>query len=302
MTLLRAAHVIVCAACLACGAQIASQATRSSGNVVGDLRIEELRSKIFGNTRKLRILLPPGYDLPENGGRVYPVLYLNDGQNLFDSTTAVFGPLEWKVDETIDRLVSNKAIPPMIVVGIDNAMRARAREYLPYPDEFLRPAEPNPRGKDYPEFLVKEVIPFVSSRYRVSHDRIHVGLGGSSFGGVATVYAGLKHSETFGLLLIESPSLYVDSAHVVRDAAGGRLQPLRAFIGVGTNEEGARECDPSSKVQTEAEVDVHRLERILSANGLDSMRLRVLVAPCAMHNAIEWGKRFPGAVEFLFRQ
>jgi enterochelin esterase-like enzyme len=91
------------------------------GAVVGDLRIEPLTSRVFGNTRMLRVWLPPGYDNPANAARRYPVLYLNDGQNLFDPATNVFHPREWHVDETVTTLIASGAIPPMIVVGIDNA-------------------------------------------------------------------------------------------------------------------------------------------------------------------------------------
>src|ERR1700687_1927834 len=100
-------------------------------SVVGDLRLHELESRIFGNTRWLRVWLPPGYDDADNKDRHYPIFYLNDGQNLFDPGTAYIG-VEWQIDETADRLIREETIPPMIFVGIDNATKDRAREYLPY--------------------------------------------------------------------------------------------------------------------------------------------------------------------------
>ncbi len=279
----------------------AGVADTSNHRVVGDLRILELRSRIFNNTRKIRVLLPADYDAPANRARTYPVLYLNDGQNLFDSATALFGPMEWRVDETVARLESEHVIPPIIVVGIDNAGRAgRAHEYLPYPDEYLSPPDAHPQGKDYPAFLVREVIPLVRRRFRVAHDRSHVGIGGSSYGAVAALYAATKHPGVFGLLLIESPSLYVDSAQILRDVRAARLKPSRTYIGVGTNEEGKPDCDPASKAATEAETDVHRLERALAANGVTASRLKLVVAPCAIHNEAAWAARLPSALQFLF--
>ncbi|MGH2670003.1 MAG: alpha/beta hydrolase, partial [bacterium] len=173
-----------------------------------DLRLHELHSRVFRNTRLLRVLVPEEYDAPGNRARKYPVLYLNDGQNLFDSATALFNPMEWRIDETVRRLVTLREIPPLIVVGIDNAgRRGRAREYLPYVDAYLRPAEPDPLGERYPEFLVEEVLPFVNVRYRTLRGAEHTGLGGSSYGGLASLFAVIARSGVFGRLLVESPSL-----------------------------------------------------------------------------------------------
>src|SRR5271170_6587120 len=90
-------------------AETASAAIRASG-AAGDLRLHEFRSRIFRNTRFLRVWLPPGYEDAENGGRHYPVLYLNDGQNLFEGATS-FNGVEWQVDETADRLVREGVVP-----------------------------------------------------------------------------------------------------------------------------------------------------------------------------------------------
>jgi enterochelin esterase-like enzyme len=89
--------------------------------VTGDLRLHSLMSQIFGNTRTIRVLVPPGYDAPENSTRKYPVLYLLDGQNLFDACLSEVSHHEWEVDETVYRLIREHKIPPLIVVGIDHA-------------------------------------------------------------------------------------------------------------------------------------------------------------------------------------
>src|SRR5215469_4489769 len=93
----------------------------------GDLRLHEFRSRIFRNTRFLRVWLPPGYEDSSNAGRRYPVFYLNDGQNLFESMSS-FNGTEWQVDETADRLIREGVVPPMIIVGIDNTGKSRIRE------------------------------------------------------------------------------------------------------------------------------------------------------------------------------
>ena len=108
------------------------------------------------------------------------MLYLNDGQNLFDAATSTFTGREWRVDETVRELTAAGRIPPIVVVGIDHAgRRERFREYFPWVDRFLEPPEPDPQGARYPAFLVDEVIPFVEARYRVARDPEQRGVGGS---------------------------------------------------------------------------------------------------------------------------
>src|SRR4051812_42215476 len=149
---------------------LALGATAAAGQDAGrDLRLVSFTSTTFGNTRTLRILLPSGYDAPDNQARRYPVLYLNDGQNLFDAATSTFTGREWRVDETVRDLIAAGRIPPIVVVGIDHAgRRERFREYFPWVDTFLDPPEPDPQGTRYPAFLVDEVIPFVEAQYRVA--------------------------------------------------------------------------------------------------------------------------------------
>src|ERR1700684_851346 len=96
------------------------QSATRNDSVTGDLRLHEFRCRIFRNTRMLRVWLPPRYDAPDNSSRLYPVLYLNDGQNLFDRATA-FGGVEWQGDEDADRLIRQEVIAPLVIVGIDKA-------------------------------------------------------------------------------------------------------------------------------------------------------------------------------------
>jgi len=111
-------------------AEPAAPACRSTAS--GDLRLHRLDSRIFDNTRTIRVLLPPGYEALENRSRRYPVLYMLDGQNLFDACLSDVSHDEWGLDETVYRLVAEKKIPPLIVVGVDHAGKDRAFEYLPY--------------------------------------------------------------------------------------------------------------------------------------------------------------------------
>lgn len=265
------------------------------------LRLHEIKSRVFDTTRTLRVLVPAGYDDPSNRARRYPVLYLNDGQSLFDSTLAYFNHIEWRVDETVDSLVGRGAIPPLIVVGIDNGgRRRRPHEYLPYPDVSLQPPEPDPQGKRYPEFLIGEVMPFVGAHYRVLETPQHTGLGGSSYGGLVAVYTAAVRPGVFGRLLIESPSLYVDDGAVFRDAARQREWPARIYLGVGTNESGRPNCRPDAPYTPGIVTDVKRLKTLLRDAGVDSTRLRVVIEPCGVHDESAWARRLPAALVHLF--
>ena len=276
----------------------AAESRKSS--VVGDLRLHQLRSEVFGNTRMIRVLLPRGYDERVNRHRRYPVLYLNDGQNLFDAATSVFNPLEWRVDETLDRLIGARQLEPLIVVGVDNAGRSgRANEYLPYPDAYLRPPLPNPECSKYPDFLLREVMPFVERLYRISTDPRQTGLGGSSYGALIALYTVVNRPGAFGYLLLESPSLYVSDGRLIEACRNARRWPRKVYVGVGTNEGGRADCRPGDLNQ-EAVQDVLKLRRKLEAAGLGRGRLKIVVDECAVHNEDAWASRLPAALRFLY--
>src|ERR1700688_2623713 len=168
-------------------------------SATGDLRLHEFQSRIFRNTRFLRVWLPPGYDDAENAGRRYPVFYLNDGQNLFEAASSFTG-VEWQVDETGDRLIREGVVPPMIFVGIDNAGKDRIREYMPH--RSLHPMMLRVQGTRYPNFLMKEVMPFVARNYRVASGPENTGLGGSSLGALLALYTAVGRSGMFCRLLL----------------------------------------------------------------------------------------------------
>src|SRR5208283_3876642 len=152
----------------------------------GNLWLHELRSRIFGNTRLLRVWLPAEYD--GWGETRYPVLYLNDGQNLFDPATA-FAGVHWQVGETATRLIAENRIPPLVIVGIDNTGKNRVREYIPY--KSRDPKLPYPRGTHYPEFLCGEIMPLIERQYPILTGAENTGLGGSSLGGLITLYTAM---------------------------------------------------------------------------------------------------------------
>ena len=254
----------------------------------GNLWLHEFRSQIFGNTRLLRVWLPPDYD--GWGATRYPVLYLNDGQNLFDPLTA-FAGVHWHAGETAVRLIDELKIRPLIIVGIDNT-KNRASEYIPYKSKDPRVL--NAKGKCYPEFLQREVMPLIEERYSVLKGPENTGLGGSSLGGLITLYTQLAAPRVFGRLLIESPSLFVANRRILEESRGVHSWPARTYLGIGTREAGNAEKD--AKIVD----DLRELEAILRQAGLDENRLKVRIDEGATHNESAWAARFPEALEFLY--
>lgn len=273
-------------------AMIAEQAGGGSNpSVVGDLRLHEFQGRIFGNRRILRVWLPPDYDEPVNLLRYYPVLYLNDGQNLFDRATAYTG-VEWQVDESADRLIREKIIPPMILVGIDNAQKDRPKEYLSY--RSLNPSQLRPQGKRFPDFLINEIMPFLYERYRIGRGPENTGLGGSSLGAIISLYTAMDRPGIFGRLLLESPSLFISNRQLLKQSLSVRQWPERICLAIGTRESGREERDQ------EIVDDVRELEGILRRVGLGEDRLLVKIDEGATHSEADWARRFPAALKFLF--
>jgi predicted alpha/beta superfamily hydrolase len=260
-------------------------------SAVGDLRLHEFYSRTFRNTRFVRVWLPPAYHNPENVGRRYPVLYLNDGQNLFEASSSFTG-VEWQVDETADRLIREGVIPPMLIVGLDNAGKNRIREYMPH--RSMHPVILRAQGTRYPTFLFKEVMQFMDRNYRVASGPQNTGLGGSSLGALIALYTAAVRPGVIGRLLLESPSLWASNRQIIRQSRVVRQWPERVFLGTGTSEIGRTERDQS------VVDDVRELSFILRRAGLDEKRLRLVVEEGGTHHESAWARRFPEALTFLF--
>lgn len=286
------ATLILAFACLF--AATSAQTADCKSTATGGLRIHPLTSKIFGNTRSIRVLVPPGYDAPENRGKRYPVLYLLDGQNLFDACLSDVSHAEWQVDETVYRLIREKAIPEMIVVGVDHMGVKRAYEFLPYRDTFGDPNMEEPAGKRFPDFLATEVLPFVDREYRTLTGHDNTGIGGSSYGGVATLYALMARPQTFGYGLMESPTIWVGMGQLIRDTSPLVAYPRKVFMGLGKAELGEGE---------NVEKGLALFDRVVAnfrAAGYDESSFRYVLEPDAKHTESAWAKRLPDALKFLF--
>jgi enterochelin esterase-like enzyme len=251
----------------------------------GKVEFLTLPSKLFHNTRTIRVWLPPEYFDEKQKDRRYPVFYFTDGIAVFDGRELARIALE---------LTRAGKIPPMIFVGIDNGGSTResknpgsdrANEYLPFPDEFLQPPVARPHGELFPAFLENEVRPLVDKDYRTTQD---AGLAGSSYGGAIAVYTAMENPGRYRWLLVESPSLYIANDELLHRAEKFRDWPGRVYVGAGT-EEGTGDA------KLEMVRDATRFAGLIG--GKTSKCL--VIVPGADHSENAWRARLPGALHFL---
>jgi predicted alpha/beta superfamily hydrolase len=262
--------------------------------IVGTVEAFELPSAVFGVSRTVRVFLPPGYKDAGNRDRLYPVLYMFDGQNLFDACLAYDHVHEWQVDETVTRLVQEGKIVPLIVVGLDNAKNARASEYLPWIDDLQNPGGEATSGERLPEFLIKEVMPAIRGKYRVAEGRENTGIGGSSYGGIAAIYVGISAPTVFGKVLAESPVLWPGNGRIVRETSYLGMAPQKVFMGYGL-----KEWDKPGMNDAEVKM-IRQVETNLKNALVSPSEVKVVLEPEGRHNEAAWARRFPEAITFLF--
>ena len=257
------------------------------GDLTGDFRKHnKFRSRFLQNDRDVLVYLPPDY--ATNKTRRYPVLYLNDGQNLFDGKTA-FGQ-EWHVDETAQRLIESGAIEPLIIVGVYNT-GARTDEYTPSNDPKYKVGGLADR---YGRMLTEELKPFIDANYRTHADAARTGLGGSSLGGLVSLYLALRYPNTFGRIAVLSPSVWWSDKHILKAVkALPQKVPCRVWLDMGTREGG-----------DEAGEHLHNA-RLLRDELLDKgwrlgSELYYYEAAGAEHTESAWADRIDLVLRFLF--
>ena len=255
--------------------------------VAGDLRLHEhFHSAILANDRTIRVWLPAGYESASS--RRYPTFYLHDGQNLFDAATSFAG--EWEADETATRLIADQKIEPIILIGVDNAGAARLAEYAPTNDLRHGVGKANLYGR----FLVEELKPFIDQTYRTLPDRDHTATGGSSMGGLVSLYLGTQFANTFGKIAVMSPSLWWGDEALLKsiERDPSPLLKERVWIDIGTAEAASSEetVDPA-----------RRLAAACKAAGLvENASYRYAEIEGAKHNEAAWRARFDRVLVHLF--
>ncbi|HEX8180915.1 MAG TPA: alpha/beta hydrolase-fold protein [Pyrinomonadaceae bacterium] len=245
----------------------------------------DFHSRLLDNRRTLLVLLPPGYDADPL--RRYPVLYLHDGQNLFDGATAYVHGQYWRVGETAQALIAAQAIEPLIIVGIYHMGAGRVAEYTPSRDERIGQGG---QAQLYGRMLVEELKPYVDAHYRTRAGAEDTGLGGSSLGGLVSLFTGLRYPATFGKLAALSPSVFWDERLIVRRVAALHAKlPLRIWLDTGTSE---------GRYATE---HARSLRDALVHKGwtLDA-ELNYFEAVGATHDENAWAARVAPMLKFLF--
>lgn len=257
--------------------------------LTGDFRFhKKFESQLLGNFRTIAVYLPPGYET--NTDTHYPVLYLQDGQNLFDSSTA-FAGVEWCVDETAQDLITKGKIEPVIIVGIYNTPD-RTAEFTPFDKT---PTGADGRGALYGRFVVEELKPVIDQTYRTIPDRAHTAIGGSAMGGMIALAIAHDHPDVFGGVAVLDPWLR-DSQHDLLDLwkDDGWMKNTRFYADMGT--QGA----PLYPGTTEVD-DLNQLVAHFDAAGLKrGSDYTAAVIPGAVHGETAWQKRVGDFLTFLY--
>jgi predicted alpha/beta superfamily hydrolase len=242
------------------------------------------RSRFLRNERDLVVYLPPGYD--EQLPRQFPVLYLHDGQNLFDGSTSFIPGMDWHVGQTADECINARLVEPLIIVGIYNSGNARIREYTP----TRVPKLGGGRADRYAKFLIEELKPFIEREYRVLSVARNTGIGGSSLGGLVSLYVGLKFPDVFGKLAALSPSVWWNQHVMHRFAQATRVEPRpRIWLDIGTKE-GQRIVQ-----------DVEQFRDVLLQKGWQLGRdLSYERIEGGEHNEAAWARRVAPFLQFLY--
>lgn len=245
---------------------------------------EQFRSRFLRNQRDLIVYLPPGYhDQPQ---RRFPVLYMHDGQNLFDGATSFIPGADWHVGHTADDFILTGAVQPLIILGIYNIGKSRIHEYAP----TKAPRLGGGRADRYAKFLVQEVMPWMQREYRVLPDARVTGIGGSSLGGLLSLYLGLKHPQIFGRIAALSPSVWWNQRILHRLTAAARIESRpRIWLDIGT-QEGPRIVQ-----------DVEQYRDILLQKGWHLGKdLHYQRVEGAEHNEAAWARRVGPFLQFLY--
>ncbi|WP_051669530.1 alpha/beta hydrolase [Bryobacter aggregatus] len=245
-------------------------------------------SHILTGERELVIYLPPGYE--QRPSQRYPVMYFHDSQNVFEPHTAFIPGQYWQVPETADRLITEQRVEPLILVGIPHGGTRRIDEFTPSPN----PQEHyGGQAASYGRMLVEEVIPFIDRDYRTLPGPKHTGLGGSSLGGLVTIYLGIRYPEVFGRLAVMSPSVWWDYRMILRKIVSiTHKHRAKLWLDVGLREGN----NPKAVLR-----DVRLLRDVLMHKGWKAgSNLFYYEDHEGGHDERAWAARVPSMLQFLF--
>lgn len=260
-------------------------------SAVGVYGTHSVTSQILQNTREIMVLLPEDYD--KEASARYPVLYMHDGQNLFNGKTSYIPNQEWRVDETSRALARAGAVQKLIIVGIPNMGADRANEYLPTSATMGRGSQAQTMGGRadlYGRFIIEEVKPLIDSTYRTKRGPADTGLCGSSFGGIITLHLGMTRPDIFGRLAVVSPSLWWDSG-VMQSKMEAHKFPWRVKIWM----------DMGTAEGSDAVARTRKMAETLAANRMKRGKdFTYFEEEGGQHNEAAWARRFGEILLYLF--
>ncbi len=242
---------------------------------------EEYEIPQLQRTRRISALLPFDY---EQSGKSYPVLYLQDGQNLFDEH-APYG--NWAIDQALKELAAGD-MADVIVVTIDHGGEERINEYSPY----FHPRFGKGKGREYLDFLKFTLKPYVDKTFRVIPDREHTGIGGSSLGGLISMYAGFREPSIFGKMMVFSPSLWVSPKIFYHAQCFRPAEDTSLYLYAGGRESSFHLPN------------VLRMKNALLKRGGDKslLQLELNINQEGTHSELYWREEFPKALKWLYFQ
>ncbi|GIV97159.1 MAG: hypothetical protein KatS3mg057_1816 [Herpetosiphonaceae bacterium] len=258
--------------------------------VVGSVEIlEQVWSPELRNRRDLLVYLPPSYS---QGTQRYPVIYMHDGQNLFDRATSYAG--EWEVDETMESL-SHEGLEA-IIVGIPNAGKRRIDEYTPFRDR----RHGGGSGEDYLAFVIETIKPMIDGDFRTKPEREHTAIIGSSLGGLISLYAFFRFPAVFGLVGALSPALWFADQAMLRYLQVSPPVPGKMYIDAGGSELSNTLADRLLRRSTRYLRSVRSAYQLLVRRGYTPGKDILYVEEAeARHHEMFWARRLPTALRFL---
>jgi len=241
---------------------------------------EDFYIKQLDRKRKIWIYLPPDYD---NSQKSYPVIYMHDGQNLFDNATSYVG--EWEVDETLNKIF-NENRNGFIVIGINNGGVIRMDEYSPWKNKKYGGGE----GDAYIDFITKDLKSYVDKRYRTLSDKENTAIIGSSMGGLISYYAGLKYPEIYGKVGVFSPSFWFSKSSFEYAKKRSKIINTKMYFLIG-DQEGKNEVR-----------DMEKMISLMKNNGFPNNNMFKKIIPNGQHNEALWRDNLKDAVLWLFKE
>jgi pullulanase len=257
---------------------VANWADLPVSTITGDVTTHTVPGFLGG--RRVWVYLPPGYH--ERAEQRYPVLYMLDGQNVFDQATSYAG--EWEVDESCETLIAAESMSPIIVVAVDNGGLDRIYEYTPWYDPGYGDGG---GGESHLQEFINVLKPWVDANYRTLVSPQTTGLAGSSLGGLMSLYAAYAHPEVFGRIGALSPSIWWNDDELLSYAGGQPKPASKVYMDMGTLEGGID--------------DLRAMRDVMVGQGFVlGEDLMVVEDEGGQHNEWYWAQRFPTALQFLF--